>query len=168
MLHMWYFIIKKLWTKIRVSHKHLIGEGRSIWSIGGSIWCRDGKDNQQLVGGAVYISSYQQTCICNNSLVHSCAHILELYWRETGIQTYIKLLLKYSCYTRKIMLCGCPRTMSQCIPLDAPDMWSLINFEWDRGGHLHHNMSSIFVPTQRKVGILHIGHITDPPVIWPV
>ena len=45
---------------------------------------------------------------------------------------------------------------------------SLINFEWARWSHPHHNMTSLFISMWSRVGILHIDHITDPPVIWPM
>ena len=32
----------------------------------------------------------------------------------------------------------------------------------------HHDMTSIIVPMLSRVGVLCIGHITDPPVIWPM
>ena len=46
-------------------------------------------------------------------------------------------------------------------------VWRLINFKWARESHLHHNMA-VFVPMWSRVRILHIGHTTDPPVIWPM
>ena len=45
-------------------------------------------------------------------------------------------------------------------------VWSLINFKWARGGHPNHNMTSVFVPLGSRVRILHIRHMTEPPVIW--
>ena len=47
-------------------------------------------------------------------------------------------------------------------------VWNLINFKWARGSHPHHNMTSVFEPMCSRMGTLHIGHITDPTVIWPV
>ena len=45
-------------------------------------------------------------------------------------------------------------------------VWSLINFKWAGKSHPHHNMTSLFIPMWSRVGVLHIGHITDLPVIW--
>ena len=59
-----------------------------------------------------------------------------------------------------------PRTMTQCMPLNALNVW--INFKWTRGGHLHHSVTFVFVLMWHRVGIMLIGHITDPSVISPV
>ena len=40
-------------------------------------------------------------------------------------------------------------------------VWSLINFKWARKTHPHHNLTSLFIHMWSRVGILHIGHITD-------
>ena len=44
---------------------------------------------------------------------------------------------------------------------------SLINFKKARKSHPHHHITC-FLPLCSRVVILHIGHITDPLVIWPM
>ena len=44
-----------------------------------------------------------------------------------------------------------------------------MHVKWARGSRPRHNMTSVFVSIFSKVEILlHIGHITDSPVIWPM
>ena len=59
----------------------------------------------------------------------------------------------------KLCCMDCPRTMTKCMSLHAPDMWSLINFKRDRRGQLHYNMTSVFVPIWSKAGLLRITQL---------
>ena len=142
--------------------------------------------NQRLVGGAVYISSCQHTGsrvfqIALRGLRGGGGLFIVETW--TGVILTIGELtiggkstfesteggfFYWGVFWKEDCCVDCPKTVTQCMPLNALVVWSLINFKWASGGHLHHNMTSVFVPTWSRVEQLRIGHVNDPPIIWPM
>ena len=78
------------------------------------------------------------------------------------LQPKIKFLV---CYNRNFWLVRGGEGDSPHHPSPTcQHVWSLINFKRARNSHPHHNMAC-FLPLWSKVRILHLGHITDLPVI---
>ena len=129
----WHFW-SKLGQNVRVSHKHLSGEGSTVWPIRMSTWCRRWGRHQQPVWGVVYVSSCQHTNIYN-SLAYSDPPIPHLTWKEGGnpqlnpnTKTCMKWLLRHI-LKGKLCCVDCIRTITQCMSLHAADQGFLNSIE---------------------------------------